>query len=92
MTLTQNFGEEIGMKRKTVNLVLDILLLRCLDHTGGATTGDQIFECERNLAKGYRFAAHKTLGAVEKKSELNFGHNEFRDPLECGNASLKIPK
>ena len=39
---TKNFGEEIGMKRKMINLVLDTLFLRCLDHPGGAP---QVMRC-----------------------------------------------
>lgn len=43
-----------------------------------------------NLGRQCRFGAHKTLGVVEEKSEFNLGHNEFKDPMECGNASLKL--
>lgn len=43
-----------------------------------------------NLGRLYRFGVHKTMGIVEKKSEFSLGHNEFKDPLECSNASLKL--
>lgn len=38
-----------------------------------------------DLGREYSFGTHKTMGVVEKKSEFNCGHNEFKSPLERGN-------